>query len=82
MLDQLHFEQASTNCKNVFLFHYQNGIDGLVAGSFEPLTWESVRTWTTLGGAMLGTKRTLSDGKLPEIAQQVNLALGLFLGPV
>jgi hypothetical protein len=37
--------------------------------------WESVSGWATLGGAMLGTKRTLTDGKLPEIAKQVTISL-------
>ena len=52
---------------------FQNGIDGLVAGKFEPMSWESVTGWASLGGALLGTKRTLAEGKLPEIAEKVGL---------
>ncbi len=35
------------------------------------MSWESVNGWTPKGGALLGTKRTLADGKLPDIAEQI-----------
>ncbi len=33
-----------------------------------PLGWGDVTGWVGQGGAFLGTKRTLPDGKYPEVA--------------
>jgi 6-phosphofructokinase 1 len=33
-----------------------------------PLGWADVTGWVGQGGAFLGTKRTLPDGKYPEVA--------------
>jgi len=46
-------------------------LDGLIAGNIEPMSWESVNGWAPLGGAVLGTKRSLPDGKFEEIAEQL-----------
>ena len=35
------------------------------------MDWSDVTGWVGLGGAMLGTKRTLPGKKLPEIAQRL-----------
>eukprot|EP00095_Tigriopus_kingsejongensis_P002962 snap_masked-scaffold1455_size40601-processed-gene-0.1 protein:Tk02962 transcript:snap_masked-scaffold1455_size40601-processed-gene-0.1-mRNA-1 annotation:"phosphofructokinase" len=45
-----------------------NGIEGLVEGEFEDLTWGHVNGWVVQGGALLGTKRTLPSGKFDQIA--------------
>ena len=46
-------------------------MEGLIAGNIEPMSWESVNGWAPLGGAVLGTKRSLPDGKFEEIAEQL-----------
>ena len=48
-----------------------NGVEGLVKGDIESLSWESVTGWVHAGGANLGTKRTLPTGKFEEIAKQL-----------
>lgn len=48
-----------------------NGIEGLVEGDFEELTWGHVNGWVVQGGALLGTKRTLPNGKFDRIADQL-----------
>jgi 6-phosphofructokinase 1 len=47
------------------------------------MSWESVNGWAPLGGALLGTKRALPDGKFVEIANQLkryNISGLLFVG--
>lgn len=41
---------------------------GLVAGNFTLMDWADVTGWVGQGGAYLGTKRTLPEGKFKEIA--------------
>lgn len=48
-----------------------SGVEGLVDGNFEDMTWESVNGWTPKGGAMLGTKRTVPSNNLDKIAAQL-----------
>eukprot|EP00050_Salpingoeca_kvevrii_P014369 m.35420 g.35420 ORF g.35420 m.35420 type:complete len:820 (-) comp5719_c0_seq1:47-2506(-) len=40
-----------------------NGFEGFVADEIRELTWKDVAGWTQLGGAMLGTNRTLPDAE-------------------
>ncbi len=44
-----------------------NGIEGLVAGNFEEMSWGDVNGWIVQGGALLGTKRTLPSGKMDQV---------------
>ena len=48
-----------------------NGVEGLVSGDIDPLSWESVNGWAPAGGAYLGTKRTLPHGHFEAIAKQL-----------
>ncbi|XP_046655200.1 ATP-dependent 6-phosphofructokinase-like isoform X2 [Daphnia pulicaria] len=45
-----------------------DGVEGLIEGNVHPLGWGDVTGWVGQGGAFLGTKRTLPDGKYPEVA--------------
>nr|CAH0113232.1 unnamed protein product [Daphnia galeata] len=45
-----------------------DGVEGLIDGNVTPLGWADVTGWVGQGGAFLGTKRTLPDGKYPEVA--------------
>lgn len=44
-----------------------NGIEGIVNDDIEVMTWEQVNGWTPTGGALLGTKRTLPEGKYAQV---------------
>lgn len=60
-----------------------NGVEGLVSGDIEVMSWESVNGWTPMGGALLGTKRTLPAGKFEQVAQcfkEKNINGVLFIG--
>ncbi len=46
-----------------------NGIDGLLEGQLEHMTWSKVAGWVVQGGALLGTKRTLPGNNLEKIAE-------------
>ena len=46
----------------------QDGVEGLIGGNVRPLGWSDVTGWVGQGGAFLGTKRTLPDGKYVEVA--------------
>jgi len=47
------------------------GIEGLIRGEFQLMTWGDVNGWVSQGGALLGTKRTLPAGKFKEVAEQL-----------
>lgn len=50
---------------------------------FQPLGWADVTGWVGQGGAFLGIKRTLPDGKFTEIAarfRQYNIQALLVIG--
>jgi len=49
----------------------QSGVEGLVNGRIKEIQWGDVDGWVSQGGANLGTKRTLPNGKFPQIAQQL-----------
>ena len=50
---------------------FTNGFEGLFTNNFVNLTWESVNGWALIGGAKMGTKRTLPTGKFEEVAKQL-----------
>jgi len=54
---------------NVFGIH--DGIEGLVEGNVQEMTWSEVTGWVGQGGAFLGTKRTLPDKYLDQIAARL-----------
>jgi 6-phosphofructokinase 1 len=41
----------------------QNGFQGLLDGAITPLDWMSVSGWVSMGGAELGTSRTVPSGR-------------------
>uniref|UniRef100_U5EUA4 ATP-dependent 6-phosphofructokinase n=1 Tax=Corethrella appendiculata TaxID=1370023 RepID=U5EUA4_9DIPT len=45
-----------------------DGIEGLITGNINKMEWSDVTGWVGQGGAFLGTKRTLPDGKFKQIA--------------
>merc|ERR1712226_181497 len=49
----------------------QSGVEGLVNGRIHEIQWGDVDGWVSQGGANLGTKRTLPNGKFPQIAEQL-----------
>jgi len=53
------------------VYGIHDGIDGLVEGNIHPLGWSDVTGWVGQGGAFLGTKRTLPEGKYPEVAARL-----------
>ena len=46
-----------------------NGVEGLINGDIETMSWEAVNGWTPMGGALLGTKRNLPEGKFDAVAK-------------
>ncbi|XP_061505413.1 ATP-dependent 6-phosphofructokinase isoform X1 [Anopheles gambiae] len=48
-----------------------DGIEGLVAGHIKKMEWSDVTGWVGQGGAFLGTKRTLPEGKFADIAARL-----------
>nr|CAG4644822.1 EOG090X06XN [Leptodora kindtii] len=53
------------------VYGIHDGIEGLVAGEIKPLGWSDVTGWVGQGGANLGIKRTLPEGKFEEIASRL-----------
>ncbi|XP_055707472.1 ATP-dependent 6-phosphofructokinase isoform X2 [Phlebotomus papatasi] len=48
-----------------------DGVEGLIAGNIRKMEWSDVTGWVGQGGAFLGTKRTLPDGKFQQIAAKL-----------
>ncbi len=48
-------------------FAVHNGIEGLMSGDVEEMKWSDVNGWIVLGGALLGTKRTLPKGNFDKV---------------
>ncbi|XP_037082666.1 ATP-dependent 6-phosphofructokinase-like [Pollicipes pollicipes] len=46
----------------------QDGIEGLVEGHVKEMGWGDVTGWVPQGGAFLGTKRTLPQKYMPQVA--------------
>ncbi|KAK7789689.1 hypothetical protein R5R35_011511 [Gryllus longicercus] len=59
------------------IFHGYNvlaisdGVEGFVAGNIKKIDWSDVTGWISLGGAQLGTKRTLPGPRMPQIVQRI-----------
>ncbi|XP_017838654.1 ATP-dependent 6-phosphofructokinase isoform X2 [Drosophila busckii] len=53
------------------VFGINDGVEGLIAGNVRELGWSDVSGWVGQGGAFLGTKRTLPEGKFKEIAARL-----------
>ncbi|XP_037035820.1 ATP-dependent 6-phosphofructokinase isoform X2 [Bradysia coprophila] len=49
-----------------------DGVEGLIAGNIKKMEWSDVTGWVGQGGAFLGTKRTLPEGKFAKIAAKLN----------
>ncbi|CAG0894274.1 unnamed protein product [Cyprideis torosa] len=47
-----------------------DGIDGLIEGNVQTMKWSDVNGWVGQGGTFLGTKRTLPEGNLPQVAKR------------
>ncbi|HJS28732.1 MAG TPA: 6-phosphofructokinase, partial [Anaerolineales bacterium] len=43
------------------IFGVEGGFRGLISGRINPLDWNQVAEWATMGGSMLGTNRTVPD---------------------
>ncbi|KAL1123212.1 hypothetical protein AAG570_002299 [Ranatra chinensis] len=52
------------------IYGIHDGIDGLITGEFQQMNWSDVTGWVGLGGAMLGTKRTLPGNRLSDVADK------------
>ncbi|XP_019871693.1 ATP-dependent 6-phosphofructokinase isoform X3 [Aethina tumida] len=48
-----------------------DGLEGLLAGNVRPLKWGDVTGWVAVGGAYLGTKRTLPGKRMNEVAAKL-----------
>lgn len=48
-----------------------DGVEGLINGNIKRMDWSDVTGWVGQGGAFLGTKRTLPEGKFKEIAARL-----------
>lgn len=53
------------------VYGIHDGIEGLVSGHITKMEWGDVTGWVGQGGAFLGTKRTLPEGKFKEIAARL-----------
>ncbi|XP_030370642.1 ATP-dependent 6-phosphofructokinase isoform X2 [Scaptodrosophila lebanonensis] len=53
------------------VYGVHDGVEGLIAGNVRELNWSDVSGWVGQGGAYLGTKRTLPEGKFKEIAARL-----------
>ncbi|XP_031640399.1 ATP-dependent 6-phosphofructokinase isoform X2 [Contarinia nasturtii] len=53
------------------VFGIHDGIEGLIAGNINQMNWSDVTGWVGQGGAFLGTKRTLPEGKFEKIAAKL-----------
>ncbi|XP_045111791.1 ATP-dependent 6-phosphofructokinase-like isoform X1 [Portunus trituberculatus] len=53
------------------VYGVHDGIDGLVEGNVQEMTWAEVTGWVGQGGAFLGTKRTLPDKHFEQVAARL-----------
>nr|QID05234.1 phosphofructokinase [Neocaridina davidi] len=61
------------NCiyRGDIVYGIHDGIDGLVEGNIQEMKWSEVSGWVGQGGAFLGTKRTLPDKYLDQVAARL-----------
>ncbi|KAK7069806.1 hypothetical protein SK128_026059 [Halocaridina rubra] len=61
------------NCiyRGDMVYGIHDGIDGLVEGNIQEMKWPEVTGWVGQGGAFLGTKRTLPDKYLDQVAARL-----------
>jgi len=50
------------------VYGIHDGFDGLIEGNVKEMTWSEVTGWIGQGGAFLGTKRTLPEKYLEQVA--------------
>ncbi|XP_050525020.1 ATP-dependent 6-phosphofructokinase isoform X3 [Daktulosphaira vitifoliae] len=65
------------------VYGIHDGVEGLVAGNIQVMQWSDVTGWVGQGGAMLGTKRTLPEKRMSEIAarlKEFNIQALLIIG--
>ncbi|CAH0546399.1 unnamed protein product [Brassicogethes aeneus] len=48
-----------------------DGVEGLLAGNVRPLAWGDVTGWVSVGGAYLGTKRTLPGKRIDQVVAKL-----------
>ncbi|XP_063219314.1 ATP-dependent 6-phosphofructokinase isoform X1 [Bacillus rossius redtenbacheri] len=48
-----------------------DGVEGLIAGNVQNMSWSDVTGWVGQGGAMLGTKRTLPGQRIGQVAARL-----------
>ena len=65
------FNFAHSTFSGHYPFGIHNGVEGFVNGDIDSMSWESVNGWAPMGGALLGTKRTLPEGKYEAIAKNI-----------
>lgn len=53
------------------VYGIHDGIDGLVEGNVQEMTWAEVTGWVGQGGAFLGTKRTLPAKHFEQVAARL-----------
>nr|AAA62385.1 phosphofructokinase [Drosophila melanogaster] len=53
------------------VYGINDGVEGLIARNVRELGWSDVSGWVGQGGAYLGSKRTLPEGKFKEIAARL-----------
>lgn len=53
------------------VYGIHDGIEGLVEGNIQEMTWAEVTGWVGQGGAFLGTKRTLPDKYFDQVAARL-----------
>lgn len=53
------------------VYGVHDGIDGLVEGNVQEMTWAEVTGWVGQGGAFLGTKRTLPAKHFDQVAARL-----------
>ncbi|XP_044256386.1 ATP-dependent 6-phosphofructokinase isoform X4 [Tribolium madens] len=49
----------------------QEGVEGLIAGNIKQMDWAEVAGWVGIGGANLGTKRTLPGNRMGLVASRL-----------
>ncbi|XP_966779.1 ATP-dependent 6-phosphofructokinase isoform X3 [Tribolium castaneum] len=49
----------------------QEGVEGLIAGNIKQMDWAEVAGWVGIGGANLGTKRTLPGNRMGLVAARL-----------